>query len=132
MSSPDVLKVLVVEDEQLVSMLVEDMLLDLGYEVAAVASNLKAGIKAVEQAQPDLAVLDVNLNGEKSFPIADLLIRGGVPVVFASGYGLSGVRDVYPTVPVVQKPFTQIALANALERACSAVGKQVPEGPAQL
>lgn len=115
--NPVQLKVLVVEDEQLVAMLVEDMLYDLGYEVAAIASNLQAGLHVAEQIKFDLAVLDVNLNGEKSFPIADLLLEHGVPVVFASGYGMSGVREFYPLVPVLQKPFTQKALADALDAA---------------
>lgn len=62
-------------------------------------------------------MLDVNLNGEKSFPIADLLLKHGVAVVFATGYGLSGVKEFYPLVPVLQKPFTQKALADALDAA---------------
>lgn len=111
------LQVLIVEDEQLVAMLVEDMLEDLGYKVSAVAANLRAGLQAAEQVQPDLAVLDVNLAGEKSFPIAEALLKKGVPFVFASGYGVSGVRETYPSAPVIQKPFTQAALADALEQA---------------
>jgi CheY-like chemotaxis protein len=116
------LKVLVVEDEHLVAMLVEDMLHDLGYEIAAVEASLKAGLQAAQQEQVELAVLDVNLNGEKSFPIADFLLKNGIPFVFASGYGLSGVSEVYPKVPVVQKPFTESTLVEALDRAKLSTG----------
>jgi CheY-like chemotaxis protein len=110
-------RVLIVEDELMVAMLVEDMLEDLGCAVAAVAANLKSGMEAAAEETFDLAVLDVNLNGEKSFPIADALLGRGIPFVFGSGYGLSGVREVYPDVPVIAKPFLQSTLADALDQA---------------
>lgn len=110
-------RVLIVEDEFMVAMLVEDMLEDLGCSVAAVAANLQSGLEAAAGEAFDLAVLDVNLNGEKSFPIADTLLNRGIPFVFGSGYGLSSVREVYPNVPVIAKPFLQSTLADALDLA---------------
>jgi CheY-like chemotaxis protein len=96
------------------------MLDDLGYEVGAVAASLQAGLAAAAGGPFDVAVLDVNLNGEKSFPIADRLLAQGTPVVFASGYGISSVREFYPDALVIQKPFLESTLADALARALAA------------
>jgi CheY-like chemotaxis protein len=71
------LRVLVVEDEVLVGMLLEDMLLDLDYEVAVLSTNLVDALEKARSAEFDLAVLDVNLNGQQSFPVADVIRRRG-------------------------------------------------------
>lgn len=110
-------KVLIVEDEALVAMLVEDMLTDAGHAVVAIAHRLDTGLAAVEKGGIDMAVLDVNLNGEKSFPIAAVLASKGIPFVFATGYGVAGIDQDFAHVPALTKPFDEAKLAAALERA---------------
>lgn len=110
-------QVLVVEDEQLVAMLVEDMLVDIGCAAIEFASTVKTGLLAVERCNPDVAILDVNLNGEQSYPIAEALRAKGVPFIFATGYGASAAGTAYHDIPVLQKPFVQAELESALARA---------------
>jgi CheY-like chemotaxis protein len=100
-----VLRVLVVEDEMLVAMNIEDMLLDLGHEVAGLASRLEPALQLAAEGTFDLAMLDVNLAGQPSFPVADVLIGRGIPFLFATGYGVKGIAEAYRDRPVLQKPF---------------------------
>ena len=108
------LRVLVVEDEMMVSMLIEDMLHDLGCTVVGPASRLEDAIALVESAELDCAVLDVNLGGQPIFPLADLLRQRGAPFAFATGYGDAGLRDADKGSPVLQKPFREVDLARIL------------------
>ena len=108
------LRVLVVEDEMMVSMLIEDMLSDLGCKVVGPASRLEEAIALVESHELDCAVLDVNLGGQPIFPLADLLRTKGAPFAFATGYGDAGLRDVDKGAPVLQKPFRESDLARVL------------------
>ena len=123
-SKLDGLKVLVVEDEMMVSMLIEDMLGDLGCEVIGPASRLDEAIQLANEAELDCAVLDVNLGGQPIFPLADLLREKGAPFAFATGYGDAGLRDVDKGSPVLQKPFREGDLARVLGelRAAAAAG----------
>jgi len=116
MAAGEKLKVLIVEDESLVAMLIEDMLLDLGYEVAAIAARLDQAVTVSRNVDADLAVLDLNLNGQRTDAIAEILRARGVPFIFATGYGGAGVTAEWRDVPVVQKPFQQSDLAEALAR----------------
>ena len=108
------LKVLVVEDEMMVSMLIEDMLADLGCTVVGPASRLEEAVDLARTADLDCAVLDVNLGGQPIFPLADLLREKGAPFAFATGYGDAGLRDVDRGTPVLQKPFRVGDLARVL------------------
>ncbi|WP_300577761.1 response regulator [Phenylobacterium sp.] len=108
------LRVLVVEDEMMVSMLIEDMLSDLGCKVIGPASRLEEAIALVESSELDCAVLDVNLGGQPIFPLADILREKGAPFAFATGYGDAGLRDVDKGTPVLQKPFRESDLARIL------------------
>lgn len=108
------LKVLVVEDEMMVSMLIEDMLADLGCTVVGPASRLDEAIDLARTADLDCAVLDVNLGGQPIFPLADLLRERGAPFAFATGYGDAGLRDADRGTPVLQKPFREGDLARVL------------------
>src|ERR1043165_2544588 len=110
-------RVLVVEDEMLIGMLLEDMLTDLGHEVAAVVPRLKEAMAAVDRETYDLAILDVHLHGESAFPVAEALIAKGTPFVFATGYGERGLPENYRGRPVLQKPFAK----DDLERVVKAV-----------
>lgn len=116
-SSPATAKrrILVVEDEMLIGMLLEDMLTDLGHEVAAVVPRLKEALAAVERETFDCAVLDVHLHGESAFPVAEALGKKGVPFVFATGYGERGLPETYRGRPVLQKPFAKDDLERVLK-----------------
>jgi CheY-like chemotaxis protein len=108
-------RILVVEDEMLIGMLLEDMLTDMGHEVAAIVPRLKDALAAVERESFDLAVLDVHLHGESAFPVADALIAKGVPFIFATGYGERGLPESYRGRPVLQKPFARDDLERLLK-----------------
>jgi len=108
------LKVLVVEDEMLVSMLVEDMLSDLGCLVVGPAAELDEAMALALSADIDAALLDVNLGGKPIFPVADALRERGVPFAFASGYGEAGLSEDHRGAAVLQKPFREADLARAL------------------
>jgi DNA-binding response OmpR family regulator len=113
-------KVLLVEDEVIVSMLTENMLANLGYEVSLSAASLESGLRAAAEGDFDIAVLDVNLRGKLSFPIADVLAERGVPFVFVSGYSSTGIETRYAQIPALQKPFTadglELTLSHALQQ----------------
>jgi CheY-like chemotaxis protein len=109
-------RALVVEDEVMVAMYVEDLLTDLGYEVAAIATGFDQALPLARDGVFDFAVLDINLAGRLSFPIADVLRDRGIPFLFASGYGSKGVSDEYGNAVRIQKPFASRDLAQAIAR----------------
>jgi CheY-like chemotaxis protein len=113
--SPAKRRILVVEDEMLIGMLLEDMLTDMGYQVVAIVPRLKEALAAVERESFDLAVLDVHLHGESAFPVAEALIAKGVPFIFATGYGERGLPENYRSRPVLQKPFAKDDLERLLK-----------------
>ena len=115
------LRVLVVEDEMLVAMNIEDMLLELGHEVAGLASRLEPALSLAREGSFDIAMLDVNLAGEQSFPVADILAARGIPFLFATGYGIKGIAEQYRDRPVLQKPFRSRDLGEALGKVTHAV-----------
>lgn len=111
------LRVLIVEDEALVAMLIEDVLIDLGHSIAGVGGRLAEAMRLAENAEIDLAILDLNLNGERTYPIAQALRARGVPFVFATGYGAAGVDEQWRHVPILQKPFEPHQLDAAIRAA---------------
>ena len=98
-------RVLVVEDEVIVGMLLEDMLGELGCEVAAMSTRLEEALQLARTLDIDLAILDVNLRGTQSFPVAEVLAARGVPFLFATGYGATILKLPYSGTPTLQKPF---------------------------
>jgi CheY-like chemotaxis protein len=110
-------KVLVVEDEPLIAMMIEDMLDDLGCTLVGSAANLQQALSIAEVETIDVALLDMNLNGTSSVPIADRLAERRVPFVFATGYGAEGRAAAHNGAPVLKKPFDQGELARALNEA---------------
>lgn len=109
------LRALLVEDEPLVALMIEDMLDDLGVEVARSAATLADALAAAET-EIDFALLDINLRGERSFPAAEVLRRRGKPFLFVTGYGALGTHGTDFDVIVLQKPFTVAELRAALAR----------------
>lgn len=119
-SSVTGLNVLVVEDETLISFLVEDMLQELGCREVWHAGGIAEAIALVERHRPDLALLDVNLGSEMVFPVADRLEQAGIPFLFATGYGRGGMPVRWNGRPVIQKPFAIEALERAIGAALRA------------
>ena len=111
------LRVLVVEDETLVAMLLEDMLADHGCVVAATASRIGQAMEHIADDGLDLqaAILDVNLAGQPSFPLAEALAAKGVPFVFATGYGAGGLPETWRDRPTLQKPFSHDEVGRMLK-----------------
>jgi len=110
-------RVLIVEDEMLIAMMLQDMVADAGLEVEGVANSLKEGMDLASRADFDLAILDVNLNGEEVYPLAEILQKRGIPFIFSSGYGAGGIKSGFGGVPQVVKPYQQNLLMAALKAA---------------
>lgn len=109
-------RVLVVEDEALVAMLVEDALMDAGATVIGPAATVAEALALLQDTRPEAAVLDLNLAGETSSSVADALVRLGVPFVVATGYGAEGLPPGHATVPVLAKPYDPADLTAAIAR----------------
>jgi len=110
------LRILIVEDEMTIALLLEDMITDLGHEPAALAMRLPQALELAQTEDLDLAILDVNLDGRLSFPVAEVLQRRGVPFLFATGYGSGGIEPPYRDRVVIQKPFSLEDLGRAIDR----------------
>ena len=113
-SSKPLPRVLVVEDEYLIRMLMEDMLAELGYDLAAAVGTIAEASEQAGTNDFDLAVLDVNLDGTEIFPVADILAKRGVPFVFVTGYGEGSLPEKYRGRPALQKPFQSEQLKATL------------------
>ena len=108
-------RVLIVEDESLVAMLLETILEDMGCTPVGPASNIDEGLRlATEETPLDAALLDVNVAGRQVFPVAEALKARGVPFVFSTGYGEGGLPDEWRGQSTIQKPFTEAAVRDAL------------------
>ena len=108
------LSVLVVEDEAVVAIDLEFALEELGHSVVG-AGRLSEAMSAVQSSDFDLAILDVNLNGEPSYPVASVLEAKGVPFVFVTGYGVDGLEENWRHTRVLQKPIQRDALTSLLK-----------------
>lgn len=106
-------RVLLVEDEAMVAMATEDMLTDMGATVVGPATTLEAGLELANNHHIDVAILDVNLNGRMSFPIADRLRDRGVPFMFVTGYDKP---DYAEDVPLLNKPINEQRFFSLLGR----------------
>jgi CheY-like chemotaxis protein len=108
-------RILVVEDEALIAVMVEDMLADFGSIVVGPAATIQAALALAQSEVIDAAILDVNVRGERIDPVAEALFARGIPVLFATGYGevrlLNGAKAA-----VIDKPYTKEKLALGLTR----------------
>jgi DNA-binding NtrC family response regulator len=111
-------RILVVEDEAMISMLLEDMVLDCGGELVGPVARFDDALALAHKAEFGVAVLDLNLNGTLSYPIAEVIRERGIPVIFATGYGADGVLDSFSDCLTLQKPFSQQDFAEAVAAAC--------------
>ncbi|MEE4351188.1 MAG: response regulator [Pacificimonas sp.] len=115
-------RILIAEDNALVLMSLEALAEDMGWDVVGPAMTLTEAVALARDSEADLALLDVNLNGERSVPVAEILKQRGVPVIFATGYGDDiGLPDSLAGTPVVSKPFSLDAL-EAMLRAHAPTG----------
>jgi CheY-like chemotaxis protein len=109
-------RVLLVEDEVMVAIYIEDVLADLGCDVVGVATNLVQGLALARARDVEFAVLDINLGGDMSFPVADVLRERKIPFLFVSGYTSAGLVEEYRNEVRLRKPFRTPELASAIER----------------
>jgi DNA-binding response OmpR family regulator len=111
-------RVLIVEDEALIGMLLEDELLEAGADVIGPACSVKEALELIDQAAVDgglsAAVLDINLEGEVVSPVADRLAALSVPFVFATGYGENCNRGPHAAAPILTKPFNGNVVADVV------------------
>jgi CheY-like chemotaxis protein len=107
-------RILIVEDEVLIAMLLEDIVTDLGHDPIGPMMRLQPALTAAETGDFDFAILDINLAGQQSFPVADCLRRRGIPFIFASGYGGAGLGEGYSDIPVLQKPYDSCQIAQMI------------------
>ena len=110
-------RVLIVEDEAMIAMLVEDMVLDFGSEVVGPVANVNDAINLARSAELDAAILDINVSGSVIFPVADILTERGIPLIFATGYGSRGLPPRFQNSPTLPKPFSYQSLEEALRTA---------------
>ena len=107
-------RVLVVEDEYFVAILIEEILESAGCIVTGPIPRLPEALDAVGHDDYDAAVLDVNLAGERINPVADALSERNVPFLFVTGYGASALPSEYAERPHICKPFRMAELLGAL------------------
>lgn len=109
--------VLVVEDEPLIMLELEQMLGELGWRAAYLASDIDKAIEFAKRETLDLAILDVNVKGKTSFAVAHILEKRKIPIILATGYSTNVITENYPRAVYLQKPYIKSDLARALDRA---------------
>jgi CheY-like chemotaxis protein len=119
-------RILLVEDEMILGWLLQDMLTDLGCVSLGPAATVEQALAMIDGQAIDAAVLDVNLNGQMSYPVADALVARCVPFVFSTGYDKARMPERYIAVPVLQKPYHQSELSDALARLLAPKEPDVP------
>ncbi len=97
-------RILVLDDEPLISMMVEDWLAELGCETVGPASSVSSALSLIDGAPLDGAILDVSLGDEDCYSVADALRERDIPFVFATGHGIKGVAARFKDAPVLTKP----------------------------
>ena len=107
-------RILIVEDEMLLAMNLEDMLLELGHAVVAIAARIPQALTLAANSDINLAILDINLSGAFSFPVADVLRKRSVSFMFATGYGSHGLTENYRTDYALAKPYGIRELEKAI------------------
>ena len=109
----------------MVAMLLEDLLADMGCAIVATASRIDAAVTAAQTLDYDLAILDLNLDGRETYPVADAVTARNLPSVFVTVYGPGGLREAYRHIPVLTKPFREADLRKIV---AVALGAALPSG----
>ena len=110
-------RILVVEDELMVGLLMEDMVSDFGGEVVGPVSRFDRAMELAQEAEVDAAVLDIDLAGIPAYPVAKVLRARGIPLIFATGYGESVLSADFKSHLVLTKPFSQRDFDEAVSAA---------------
>lgn len=110
------IRVLVVEDEAMLVLELQDLLTEFGCQVAGRAARLSEAVHLARSLDCDIAVLDINLGGERVDPVADILEDRGIPFIFATGYGGDGLSACHKSIPLIEKPYDSETLRTALIR----------------
>ena len=116
MSQATTLRLLLVEDEAMIAMMAEDMIEGLGHSVGHTAATLADALDACATMTFDAALLDVNLNGDSSMPVAVALKARNCPFAFTTGYGAGGVDAEHRDMPVLSKPYALADLEATLAK----------------
>jgi CheY-like chemotaxis protein len=114
------LRVLLVEDEIMVALLLEEMLAELGHTVVGPVARLQRALEMAQREPLDVAILDVNINGCEVYPVAEALAAREIPFVFVTGYGRGVLRAPYCDRPTLQKPFRRADLRELFAEVCRA------------
>ena len=109
-------RILLVEDETIIAMMMKEMLADLGYDVAETAAQIQSARLAAENGAFDLAILDLNLGGNATYPIAEILQSRRIPFVFSTGYDSAALEPRFAEAPRLQKPFEYEDLQAVMSR----------------
>jgi len=105
-------RVLLVEDEALVAMMIEEFLVEGGHCVIGPISRASEAVDAAKQGEFDAAVLDVNLGDGMAYPVAEILAARGIPFIFVTGYEIETIDERFAGVPILQKPIERHMLQN--------------------
>jgi two-component sensor histidine kinase/DNA-binding response OmpR family regulator len=124
-------RVLLVEDEALVAIMMSDLLAGLGFTVVGPIASVAQAMGPARDGELDAALLDVTLGNERIYPVAEILKQRGIPFCFLTGYGRDGIDPRFANMPVLQKPVDETALADFLGRAIKRVGGDAVPSPAQ-
>jgi DNA-binding NtrC family response regulator len=107
---------LLIEDEALILLNVKSMLNEMGLEVAGTAAQIDAAIGLAQTGSFDAAIVDINLDGSMTYPVADILKERAIPFAFTTGYGRTAVDNAYAEVPILHKPFSPDQLEALVTR----------------
>jgi CheY-like chemotaxis protein len=122
-SKPRQVSVLLVEDETLIRMMIAGMVEELGHTVVAEAGNINDALALARTANFEIAILDINVGGERIEPVAEIVAGRRLPFMFASGYGAAGAPQKFRDRPILQKPFLVERLGKAIEGLFQKSGK---------
>jgi DNA-binding NtrC family response regulator len=111
--------ILILEDEMVLAMHLEDLVVDITGANATLVSRLEDALAVADEDRFDAAILDVNVAGHYSFPVADRLKARGTPYAFVTGYGNRLIPPDHAHAPIVEKPFTAEQIAAVITRMCS-------------
>jgi two-component SAPR family response regulator len=117
-------RILVLEDDVIISLMMEDWLSDLACETVGPANSVAMALELIRSATPDAAILDLSLGTENtSGAVADVLLEKNVPFAFASGYGASALPARHRSTPVLQKPFVFEDVKRIVDRLLRPAGR---------
>ena len=109
------MRILIVEDEMMIAMLLEGILIELGHEVLGPVTRLVEAVDAAARGEMDAAIVDLNLGGEWAYPVAEALVKRGIPLAFSTGYGVDALLDEWRERPTLPKPFCQADVEKTLK-----------------